>query len=97
MITVTQSERLYAMATRRWPTMRLVQRFAGCRQARAAGAADCCLQRPRQTPRATLRSTYNAGMNKPAAPDPHGRRVTRRFAWWVAFAALAGFLLAEAT
>ncbi|ESJ22024.1 hypothetical protein B551_0208130 [Cupriavidus sp. HPC(L)] len=36
-------------------------------------------------------------MNKPAAPDGHGRRPSRRLAWWVAFAALAGFLLAEAT
>ncbi|ALD91596.1 hypothetical protein CR3_2387 [Cupriavidus gilardii CR3] len=40
---------------------------------------------------------YNAAMNKPAAPDGHGRRPFRRLAWWVAFAALAGFLLAEAT
>lgn len=40
---------------------------------------------------------YNARMNKPAAPDGHGRRPSRRLAWWVAFAALAGFLLAEAT
>lgn len=85
--------------------MRLVQWFAGRRQARAAGAADRCLQRPGGSPQATTQATpqptpqptYNAGMNKPAAPDPHGRRVTRRYAWWVAFAALAGFLLAEAT
>jgi len=36
--------------------------------------------------------TYNADMNKPAS-----RRPVRRTAWWVAFAALAGFLLAELT
>ncbi|WER45538.1 hypothetical protein CupriaWKF_14710 [Cupriavidus sp. WKF15] len=35
---------------------------------------------------------YNPGMNKPTS-----RRNARRTAWWVAFAALAGFLLADLT
>lgn len=37
--------------------------------------------------------TYNVAMDKPHASQ---RRV-RRTAWWVAFAALAGFLLADLT
>lgn len=37
--------------------------------------------------------TYNAAMDKPQA----SRRHVRRTAWWVAFAALAGFLLADLT
>lgn len=36
---------------------------------------------------------YNAAMDKPHA----SRRHVRRTAWWVAFAALAGFLLADLT
>ena len=36
---------------------------------------------------------YNDGMNK----APATRRQVRRTAWWVAFAALAGFLLADLT
>jgi len=36
---------------------------------------------------------YNAVMDKPHA----SRRHVRRTAWWVAFAALAGFLLADLT
>ena len=39
------------------------------------------------------RHTYNVGMDKPTA----SRRHVRRTAWWVAFAALAGFLLADLT
>jgi len=35
---------------------------------------------------------YNPDMNKPMS-----RRNVRRTAWWVAFAALAGFLLADLT
>jgi len=35
---------------------------------------------------------YNSGMNKYTS-----RRSARRTAWWVAFAALAGFLLADLT
>ena len=38
------------------------------------------------------RCHYNAGMDKPVS-----RRQLRRTAWWVAFAALAGFLLADLT
>jgi len=36
---------------------------------------------------------YNAAMDKALA----SRRRVRRTAWWVAFAALAGFLLADLT
>lgn len=36
---------------------------------------------------------YNVAMNK----APASRRQVRRTAWWVAFAALAGFLLADLT
>lgn len=39
-----------------------------------------------------LARIYNAAMNKPAS-----RRHLRRTALWVAFAALAGFLLADLT
>jgi hypothetical protein len=39
-----------------------------------------------------LPAIYNSGMNK-STP----RRHIRRTAWWVAFAALAGFLLADLT
>ncbi|SOY51192.1 conserved hypothetical protein [Cupriavidus taiwanensis] len=38
------------------------------------------------------RRHYNAAMDKPVP-----RRQLRRTAWWVAFAALAGFLLADLT
>ncbi|WP_427311375.1 hypothetical protein [Cupriavidus sp. H39] len=38
------------------------------------------------------RRYYNPGMDKPVP-----RRPLRRTAWWVAFAALAGFLLADLT
>ena len=38
------------------------------------------------------RRHYNSGMDKPVP-----RRHLRRTAWWVAFAALAGFLLADLT
>ncbi|NUT16969.1 MAG: hypothetical protein HOQ33_21040 [Cupriavidus sp.] len=38
------------------------------------------------------RRRYNSGMDKPVP-----RRHLRRTAWWVAFAALAGFLLADLT
>ncbi|QEZ47847.1 hypothetical protein [Cupriavidus oxalaticus] len=38
------------------------------------------------------RHHYNADMDKPVP-----RRQLRRTAWWVAFAALAGFLLADLT
>ncbi|BDB25528.1 hypothetical protein CTP10_R29040 [Cupriavidus sp. P-10] len=38
------------------------------------------------------RRHYNADMDKPVS-----RRQLRRTAWWVAFAALAGFLLADLT
>ncbi|NOV27324.1 hypothetical protein E5S69_27880 [Cupriavidus necator] len=38
------------------------------------------------------RRYYNLGMDKPVP-----RRPLRRTAWWVAFAALAGFLLADLT
>jgi len=39
------------------------------------------------------RHIYNAAMNKPR----NSRRHARRAAWWVALAALAGFLLADLT
>ena len=40
-----------------------------------------------------IRHIYNAAMNEPR----DSRRRARRTAWWVAFAALAGFLLADLT
>jgi len=43
--------------------------------------------------RAARQRAYNAAMDKPHA----SRRHVRRTAWWVAFAALAGFLLADLT
>ncbi|MCD9123618.1 MULTISPECIES: hypothetical protein [Cupriavidus] len=85
MITVTQNERLYAMAVSRWPGWHLLRAVARRALRRRTRGQD------------GPAGAYNAAMNKPAAPDGHGRRPSRRLAWWVAFAALAGFLLAEAT
>jgi hypothetical protein len=36
-------------------------------------------------------------MDKPSSSGRYSRASGRRMAWWIAFAALAGFLLAEAT
>jgi len=64
---------------------------AGCK---VEGNVRICGEAARVGARgARIPHIYNGAMNKPRDSHRHARRA----AWWVAFAALAGFLLADLT